>query len=527
MQGLISVWRIMTPAKRIMLIGAVAATIALFSVLARTASTPNMALLFAGLDGRTSGDVVAALARLNIPYDIRGDAIYVPSARRDAVRMQLAGQGLPEQGQAGYELLDKLNGFATTSDMFDATYWRAKEGELARTILATPGVKMARVHIATPKEGAFTRNAPPPTGVVTVTMGASPLEPSQAKAIRFLVSSAVPGLKPEEVAVIDAARGVVLSPGSDTDELGAAGDADSRQAKIEKNILDLLEARVGAGNARVKVALDLDMERQAVTEHTFNPDSHVISQKETTESSDTASGQGGSGGAVTVASNLPEGDAGAAGGGSNSQRTETKETIKYDTSDVKREVEKLPGAIKRMSIAVFVNQIAQAPTEDGGDPVMRTPEELQTLKNLVADAAGLDEKRGDTLTIEALPFKDASSEGAVAKADPMGDFMRAHLMDAIKIVFLGLVTLILGLFVVKPLFSGKNAAPLALAPAGSAPTPTVQAGAIAAMPEYRELAPLSAPEPDAIEVLKQIAASNTDETAALIKSWLETAEDAA
>ncbi|MBI1366982.1 MAG: flagellar M-ring protein FliF [Alphaproteobacteria bacterium] len=527
MQGLVSVWRIMTPAKRVMLIGAVAATIALFSILARTASTPNMSLLFAGLDGRTSGEVVAALARLNIPYDIRGDAIYVPSAKRDAVRMQLAGEGLPEQGQAGYELLDKLNGFATTSDMFDATYWRAKEGELARTILATPGVRAARVHIAAPKEGAFSRNAPPTTGAVTVTMGASPLEPNQAKAIRYLVSSAVPGLKPEEVAVIDSARGVVLSPGSDTDELGVGGDADARAAKMEKNILDLLEARVGPGNARVKVALDLDMERQAVTEHTYNPDGRVMSGKETTEVTESSNG-GGGGGPVTVASNLPEGDAGASGGASNSQRTETRETIKYDMSDVKRETEKLPGSIKRMSIAVFVNQIAQPAAEDGGQPVMRTPEELDTLKKLVADAAGLDPKRGDSITIEALPFRTSSTEGVLVKANPMGDFLRAHLMDAIKIGILALVTLILGLFVVKPLFSTKGEAGAAALPA-AAPSPAAapaEGGAIAVQPAYAEIAP-PAQEPDAIEALKQIAASNTDETANLIKSWLETAEDAA
>lgn len=527
MQGLVSVWSTLTPAKRVMLIGAVAATIAFFTILARTASSPNMALLFTGLDGQSAGGVVAALDKMNTPYEIRGEAIYVPAAKRDEIRMTLAGEGLPEQGQAGYELLDKLNGFSTTSDMFDATYWRAKEGELARTILATPGVRAARVHIATQHAGPFTRNAPAPTGVVTVTMGASPLAPAQAQAIRFLVASSVPGLAPEGVAVIDSARGVVLSPGDSNSLAGEQTDVDAREKRIEKNIVDLLNARVGAGNARVKVALDLDMEHEQVSEHTFNPDSRVITGKETTEVTETS--KGGAGGAITVASNLPEGDAGAAGSnGSSSQRTETKETIKYDTSEVKRQSEKLPGSIRRMSIAVFVNQIAEEPTEEGAAPVMRTPEEIATLKALVADAAGFDEKRGDTLTIEALPFKPLTTDGVLAKANPFGDFIGRHLMDIIKIAILALVTLILGLFVVKPLIASKGAVVAEALPmhaeVDAAPETETAAATLTTMEPVQSL---PAAETAPLETLKTLAATKTDQTANLIKAWLETSEDAA
>lgn len=514
MQGLVSVWRILSPAKRLMLVGAVAATIFMFTLLARSASAPSMSLLYAGLDGRTAGEVVAALQSADTPYDIRGEAIFVPSARRDAIRMQLAGQGLPEQGQAGYELLDQLNGFATTSDMFDATYWRAKEGELARTILASPGVRAARVHIATQHAGPFARNAPAPTGVVTVTMGGAQLDPSQAQAIRYLVASAVPGLLPEGVAVIDSARGVILSPGAS--EAGDQKTAADRESKLEGDILNILEARVGAGNARVQVALDLDMEREAVSERTFNPDGRVISGKETTEVSETTQG-GASSSAVSVASNLPESD--GAGGGSSTQRTETKETINYDMSEVKREREKLPGSIRRLSVAVFINQIAEQPEEEGAEPVLRTPEELETLKQLVAQTAGFNEARGDTISIEALPFQPISTGGTLAEENPFADFMQRHLMNAIQIVVLSIVTLILGLFVVKPLLSTKGApAPAPMAQAGAAP-------AIAgAAPGTAQLAPS---QPDAIETLKVIASTKSDQTATLIKSWLETAEDAA
>ncbi len=516
MQGLVSVWRILTPAKRVMLIGAVAATIALFTILARTASTPSMTLLYSGLDGRAAGQVISALERMNVDYEVRGESIYVPSTKRDSARMSLAGEGLPQMGQAGYELLESLNGFSTTSDMFDATYWRAKEGELARTILASPGVRAARVHIARQQTSAFSRSAPAPTAAVTVTMGQGRLSGTQAQAMRFLVASAVPGLAAEQVAVIDAEAGVILSPGDPDAVIGADGDVDARESKLEKDILNLLEARVGPGNARVQIALDIDMEREAVSERIFNPDGRVISGKETTEV--TESTTGGSS-AVSVSSNLPDGDA-ASGQGARTERTETKETIKYDMSELTRQREKMPGAVRRMSLAVFVNQVAEE-AQDGGEPVLRTDEEIAALRDLVAMASGYSEARGDTLTIQTLPFQQMAAGGAVAETNPIGDFMKNHLMNAIQIVILSVVTLVLGLFVVKPLLMPKDmpAASLEAAPgAGDAP----QLAATNA-PEA-----LTAAQPaDPLVALKQIAASKTDETATLIKSWLENAENAA
>lgn len=517
MQGFVPVWRVLSPAKRVVLVIAVVATIFVFSVLARTASKPPMSLLYAGLDPQVSGDVLAALDRSSTPYEIRGEAIYVPSSKRDAVRMSLAAQGLPDKGQAGYELLDKLNGFSTTSDMFDATYWRAKEGELARTILATPGVRAARVHIANPHAGPFSRNTPNPTAVVTITTGANSLSAPQAQAIRYLVSSAVSGLDAERVAVIDSERGVILTPGEPNSMAPDPQAIEDREQKMENDILNLLEARVGPGNARVQVALEVDTEHEAVSEVVYNPDGRVMSGKETTEISESSSGGGsaGAGGAVSVSSNLPSGDAGAGGGQSQSKRTETRETVHYDMSETKREREKFPGAIRKLSIAVFVNQIAEQEGEDG-NPVLRSDEEIGKLKTLVANAVGLDETRGDTLTIQTLPFKSVSNDGVLVKSDPVGDFIQNHLMTAIQIFVLSIVTLILGLFVVKPLLMPKDL-PAQLAQGAGAQ-------AIAG----RDAAAIASPQSaDEISTLKEVATNNSDEAAALIKSWLETAEDAA
>lgn len=518
MQGLINVWRALSPAKRVMLVGAVAATIALLTILARTASTPGMTLLFAGLDAQNAGEVVAALDRMNVEYKVDGAAIYVPSTARDKARMALAAEGLPARGQAGYELLDNLSGFSTTSDMFDATYWRAKEGELARTILATPGVRSARVHIGVAQQGAFSRNSTPPTAAVTVTTGATRLDAAQANAVRFLVASAVPGLKPEQVAVIDSDRGVILSPGDPNSDGAMEENALDREKKMEAAIVNLLEARVGPGNARAEVTLDLDMDKQVVSEKVVSPDGRVIASRETTEVTD--SSQGTRGKNVTVASNLPEGDAGASGDKQSAQRTETTETVTYDVSETTRQIEKKPGAVRKLSVAVLVNQIAAPPAKEGDKPQLRTEEEIRTLKALVANAVGFDEKRGDTLTIEALPFQTETGAGTLAAANPVMDFVRANALQGAQFLILALVVIALALFVVRPLLNAKADPQTAL---DAGPMPEFQTA-----PEYAQLPPaapleLGPPAPvDPIVQLKEIAQSKSDEAAILIKNWLET-----
>lgn len=492
-----------------MLVGAVAATIFLFSLLARTASSPSMALLYSGLEPGSAGEVVSALERMNIPTDVRGDSIYVPSSRRDFVRMSLAREGLPQQGQAGYELFEGLNGFSTTSDMFDVTYWRAMEGELARTILSTPGVKTARVHIANDRNTAFARRGAEPKAVVTVTMGRGSLTVPHANAIRYLVGSSVPGLPAEQVAVIDSARGMVLSPGKADAVMDSQSDAMDREKRIEEDILNILEARVGAGNARVQVMLEIDTEREAISERVFDPEGRVISGKETTEVTERSSG--GNSSSVTVASNLADGDANQGGSQSSSERTQTDETVSYDLSEIRREREKAPGAIKRLSVAVLVNHIEANDGAGATQLTARTDEELNQLRELVSMAVGFNEERGDTLTVQNMSFQPIVNEGTIVEESFVSDFMDRHLMTAVQIAVLSVVTLILGLFVVKPVLSAA---------------PAQAAAALDNASAHAEAPQLVAAEPlDALDALKGVASDRTDEAATLIKAWLE--EDAA
>ncbi len=509
MPGIVKVWTDLPASKQLVLAIVLAATIFAFSMLARTASKPSMALLYSGLDSSAAGEVVDALERMDVAIDVRGGSIFVPAGQRDSVRMKLAREGLPQQGQAGYELFEALNGFSTTSEIFDVTYWRAMEGELARTILATPGVKSARVHIAQERSGAFSRNKPKPKAVVTVTMARGELSTGQANAVRFLLSSSVPGLTAEQVAVLDSDRGVILSPGEIGRDAFNQSDVLGREQKLEADILDLLEARVGVGNARVQVALEIDSEREAVTERVIDPAGRVVSSRETTEVTETSSGANSS--AVTVASNLPEGDVNGGGSQSNSERTQTDERLTYDLSEIRREREKLPGSVKRLSVAVLLNDVETL--DANGDPVStpRSDEELNALRELVTMAAGVNEQRGDTLTIQSLSFEPIVNNGVVAERNLVSEMTERYLMTFIQVIVLAIVTLILGLFVVKPL--------LAVAPADAA-APSIE--------QLSAVTPQAAPAPpDALDALRSLATDKTDETAGLIQSWLEEPEQTA
>ncbi len=427
-----------------------ASTVAMFAAiltLSQMASTPGMTLLYAGMDSSAAGDVVTALEQRGVKYEVRGEAIYVQGDRRDELRMTLASEGLPANSAKGYELLDSLSGFGTTSQMFDAAYWRAKEGELARTILASSQIKTARVHIANTSSQVFRRDQTM-TASVTVTGNGGAISPSHAKALRFLVASAVSGLAPEEVSVIDGQAGQVIG----ADDLGVTGqNADDKAEEMRKSVERIMAARVGAGNAVVEISVETVTDRESIVERTFDPESRVAISTETEERS-TNSNESGSGG-VSVASNLPEGDA-AGGDSASSQNSETRERVNYEVSETQREVIKAAGAVKRVSVAVLVD--GTTTTDANGAEVFtpRSEEEIAALRELVASAVGFDESRGDVITIKSMAFEpvaELGTEGASSALATLG----INVMTIIQLAVLGLVAIVLGMFVVRPILTSR------------------------------------------------------------------------
>ncbi|MDT8325874.1 MAG: flagellar basal-body MS-ring/collar protein FliF [Roseovarius sp.] len=540
MQQIVELWQSLDNRRRIIIMGATAAMFWAILALARMASEPSLTLLYAGLESGAAGEVVGVLEQRGVAYEVRGGSIFVDSARRDELRMTLAGEGLPSSSSKGYELLDSLSGFGTTSQMFDAAYWRAKEGELARTIVSHPGISNARVHISSTGSNPFQRDVRQ-SASVSITTTAGGITPKHARALQFLVASAVTGLTPEEVSIIDADGGLIGAT-----EEAPTNTADDRADALRQRAERLLEARVGHGNAVVEVSVDTVTKTESIRERRFDPQGRVAISTDSEERSTTSSDEGGGG--VTVASNLPDGDA-AQGGASSSENSETRERVNYEVSGTEREITQGPGAIKRLSIAVLINEIAT--TDDAGIVTFqpRSEEELGALRELVSSAVGYDEERGDVITLKTLQFEPLEPSGTAAEAR-LFDRLAIDTMSLIQAMVLGAVALILGLFVVRPILSRpETRAPVQIAAAPN-PSPADDARAeltpltgeiddgefdeaglslVSGNGENRangsDLAALGRSGEDPVARLRNLIGQRQDETVEILRNWLEGEEE--
>ena len=518
-----SVWQNLTSGRRLIAVAASIAVFVLILALARSGQSRDMTLLYSQLDAGTAGEVLAALDQANTPYEVRGNAIYVDASMRDSLRMTLAGQGLPRNGTQGYELLDGLSGFGTTSQMFDAAYWRAKEGELARTIQASPHISAARVHISNPSSRPFAR-APAASASVTISTGGAQILPRQVNAVRFLVATAVTGLSPQDVAVIDDVLGLIAH------DQNLTGDADETRAEmLRARAQRLLEARVGVGNAIVELSLETDPDSEKIVERRIDPDSRIAVSTDVEERTNASTDSMGSD--VTVASNVPTGD-GAASGTATDENAENRTITNYDFSETQRELVRAPGAIKRMSVAVLVNQLVER-DEDGTDTYSpRSAEELEALKELVASAVGLDTERGDSLTLKSFKF-DIPEIAGTAAAEPIRPPL--NLVELAKIASLALTAIFLGFFVIRPilmapkgpvLLAGSNAEAM-LNVSGSDIEPIEQDGPLrietqtpdrAVNPDFET--------PDKVERLKSLIEQRQVEAVQVLRGWIEEPDSA-
>jgi flagellar M-ring protein FliF len=563
-QQLIDTWGGLDIRRRATLIGGIAGVLTVLVLLSRLAMAPSYALLYSGLDPAAAGEVISALEARGVRYQVRGDSIHVEEINRDALRMSLAGEGLPALGAQGYELLDSLSGFSTTSQMFDAAYWRAREGELARTIAASPRIRAARVLLATSGNNPFQPQTEP-SASVSIRPVSGGISASHGQALRYLVAAAVPGLLPENVTIIDSESGRVLagedSPNGTSD---ASGQADRHRQNIER----LLNARVGPGNAVVEVSVELVRSRETVLERRIDPDSRVVIATESEESTNSSIERGD--GAVTVASNLPEGDAAGGGGGNSSlQNTETRERITYDVSEIQREIENGPGAIRRISVAVLVNAVPVAGPDGILQPQPRGAAELESLQTLVQSAIGFDAARGDIVTIQSMAFEPLTDQGLEDVAGA-GIFARLDVMTLLQLLGLVVVALVVAFGVVRPLLMQSAAieaappdrvalsmpapalglaGPQAATPAPSIAPPSVPAGApmlpqaaAGAVPEnggaVAALTSETSPDPaqvpaliidelaDPVARLRRLIEEREEETVEILRSWMAEDEEA-
>lgn len=536
MQQLLNVWLGLDLRRQVIVVGATIAMFFAILAMSRIAAAPTMTLLYAGLDNNVAGDVVSSLEQRGVAFDVRGGSIFVETAQRDQLRMTLASEGLPANSNNGYELLDSLTGFGTTSQMFDAAYWRAKEGELARTIVSSSQISMARVHIATTGSNPFQRGVTPKASI-SVTAANGMVSAQQAKAFRYLVASAVSGLATEDVIVIDS-DGTLLGS---MDETIPAIAGDDKAQVLRERVQRLLEARVGFGNSVVEVSVDTVTDSEEIRERSFNPEGRVAISTDTEERNNSSNDAGG--GDVTVASNLPD-ENGAGSGDSASQNSETRERINYEVSETEREIIRAPGAIKRLTVAVLVNELVSIDENQNSVQEPRPKEELDALRELVSSAVGFDEERGDIITIKSMKLQSVSAAGTIGN-DSFLSRINLDIMSALQMVILGIVSLILGLFVVRPLLSREvktiavdqqiEGATRELVGIENRDGEAEQAqkngeGKLQA-PQDGEILPDSLPSgnqvEDPVERLRSMIGSRQGETVEILRGWLEEKEEKA
>lgn len=367
------------------------------------ASKKPLALLYSGLDEKTLAELIDKVDSQGITYKHKDGALYIEKDKRDKVRLDLAKQGLPRRGQDGYELLDDISGFGTTSEMFEATYWRAKEGEIARTLVSMDEIEDARVHIAPQIKAAFVNNGNQPSSSVMIKMrgGSSPTK-EIANSIKYLVALAVRSMDTNHVVVIDATSGRVVGSNSSDPEVARMEKRIELEQSMSLNLENLISAYVGREKVKVQVSVDLNSGAQIKREKIIDPNSRVVISTSTSEQKETSSSS--EDGTVTVEKNIPEGTAGAKGDNNSSSRSEAEEKVNYEVSQTEIEQQNAPGDINRLSVAIMVDGVQEKDKKGNITWRPRTAEELNAIEELVKSAAGFNEKRGDIVTVKSLEF---------------------------------------------------------------------------------------------------------------------------
>ena len=462
-------------AGRVAAMGVIAlALIGFFAFVIIRFSTPTMVPLFTDLSPQDAAAVVKELDSQNVPYELKSDGagILVPKDDVAKLRMKLAEQRLPSGGGVGWEIFDKGDGFSATSFVQNVNHLRALEGEIARSIKALDRVASARVHLVIPERPLFTRDAPQPSASIVI-RSRGDLGQGEVRAIRHLVASAVQGLKPEKISLVDES-GRLLADGAETDDQQGAA-SDERGAALEKRLRERVEAVVGrivgADRARVEVRAEIDRTRSTQTSDTFDPESKVARSTQTREENQQSTQPAEQ--PVTVGAQLPNAqNQQPAGQGAKDASTKNEEVVNYEISRTTRTETQDGGRVKRLSVAVLVDGLyTRAPNGDVAY-APRPQEELDRIGALVRAGVGFDAARGDTVEIVNLRFADIPGASAgEAGSESFFDFTKADIMRAVELGVLALLSLLVLLFVVRPLIRkvmGETGAEAAQLPAASA-----------------------------------------------------------
>ncbi len=384
-----------------------------FSFLVLQMTAPQMAPLYTDLSMEDSASIIKDLDRQAVTYQLKNDGATVLVARDQVakLRMKLAEGGLPKGGGVGYEIFDKSDALGSTTFIQNINRLRALEGELARTIRSIDRVETARVHLVLPDRPLFAREKAEPTASIVLRVRGS-LEPQQVRAIRHLVATAVSGLKPERVSVIDE-TGKLLADGAAQNADGGDARDDERkvayESRLRKEVENIVSSIVGAGHSRVQINADFELNRITQTSDKYDPDGRVVRSSQTREEQ-ASNGASSNQGQVSVGNELPgAGKPADNNAAPRDQNHKTEEIVNYEISKTTKTEVLEPGRLRRISAAVLVDGIYSKNAKGESAYKPRPKEEIDRISALVRSAIGYDAKRGDQVEVVNLRFAETPS----------------------------------------------------------------------------------------------------------------------
>ncbi|MEX2196709.1 MAG: flagellar basal-body MS-ring/collar protein FliF [Thermoleophilaceae bacterium] len=419
-----------TPRGRIVLVACAVGILLLAFFMFRMATAPSYSTIVSGVDPADTGKMTAALDEQGIGYELQnnGTALAVEKAQVPKARIALAETGLTGGDKPGFELFDDQK-LGASDFQQQVTYQRALEGEVARTVGQVDGVAAAQVQLTLPEDQLFSEEAKPATAAVLLQAGGGALDPAAVRGIARLVSSSVEGLKPSNVTITDQS-GQLLWPTGDGEGSMSAGTKQAAEARVERELEGSLNALLlrTLGPNKGQVQVQADVNANEATEDRLEYEDEGTPLKQRTETEQLEGGGAGGGGAAGAEGNIPTFAQGG-GGASNYDRESEETDFGVDKTVTRTRI--APGSVEGLDVALVLDKTVP-------------PADVTALEEAVAGAAGVDEERGDTLTVSQIEF------AAIPKPEETGGPIGAAL-DPAKYAALGLGTLIFLVLVARHL----------------------------------------------------------------------------
>lgn len=514
--------------KTAVLLGIAAMAVAGVAVIFLMTQGPAYQVLYSNLSPEDSGSVIEKLKEKNVVYSVSGTTISVPADKVYEVRMELAGEGVPQGGGIGFEIFDNSS-FGITDFVQKINYKRALQGELARTISQIKEIETARVHLAIPEKGVFLDEQKKTRASIIIKLrGGATLRQEQVTAIVHLVSNSFDNLKTEDVTVVDT-TGRMWTRGSEDNGSIRLSTAQldynrSVEKDLEGRVQSMLEKALGAGKVVARISAEIDNRKVERTEETYNPDGQVVRSEQ--RNKEKAVGGALAAGVPGVLSNLPDGGGKSAANSSSAAESNAQnEVINYEISKVTSHVVEPTGAVKRLTVAVLVDgSYAMVAGGDGKEIKTysaRTDEELAKYTSMVKSAVGFSESRGDVITVVSTPFEPDSLD--IAELEPeKAPLVPMYLIPVlVKYASAALVAIFAIVFILRPIIKRLTQEKDALEAIQNTLPGGLQATLSAGKSDAKALDEGSIEARDSLDRLKTVVKNNPQQVAMVLKGWIK------